>query len=85
MREFNSEMLAKLTSANESLKGTPNYYRYHMATCCKSAVNGKWFFVGHYIPHQTGVIRKAKGNTYIYTTGGDRYELNEAVKELLGI
>ena len=85
MREFTKEMLDKLTNANEAVKGTINYHWYHMASCFKSSVNGKWVFSGYYIPHKTGFIRKYKETLFIITENGERYELNDRVKELLGI
>lgn len=89
MKEFTKEMLAKITEANDKLRGTSEYWKFHMESYCKNE-KGRWFFVGHYIPfsHETGIIKTFKGNTYIITEGTSgvtRYLVNDAVKELLGI
>lgn len=83
MKEFTAEMLSALRDANESVKGTNRYGKYLMETDCKSE-KGRWFFVGHYIPHTTGTIKSFKGNTYIVTPE-ERYHVTDAVKELLNI
>ena len=84
MKEFTAEMLNALAEANNSVKGTKEYYKFDMATDCKRE-NGTWFFVGYYIPHTTGIIKTFKGNTYIITNGDHRYHVTDAVKNLLGI
>ena len=84
MKEFTTEMLNKLTEANNSVKGTREYTKFYMESTYKNE-NGRWFFVGYYIPHSTGIIKTFKGNTYIITPSGDRYHVTDEVKELLGI
>lgn len=84
MKEFTTEMLNALTEANNKMKGTSEYTRFHMETECKNE-KGKWFFVGHYTPYTTGVIKTFKGNTYIITNNDHRYHVTDAVKNLLGI
>ena len=56
MKEFTAEMLNALTEANNSVKGSTNYSKFYMQTECKNE-KGRWFFIGHYIPHNTGKIR----------------------------
>jgi hypothetical protein len=87
MKEFTEEMLNVLTEANDKMKGTSKYTKFHMATECKSE-SGRWFLVGYYTPHQTGIIKTFKENTYIITEdscGKTRYHVTDEVKELLGI
>lgn len=84
MKEFTAEMLKALTEANNSVKGSTNYSKFYMQTECKNE-KGRWFFVGNYIPHNTGKIRTFKDNTYIITESDERYLVSEEVKELLGI
>ena len=87
MKEFTTEMLAKLKEANNSVKGTNEYYKFEMTTDCKNE-KGKWFFVGYYIPYYTGIIKTFASNTYIVTKDGSgetRYHVTDEVKELLGI
>ena len=84
-KEFTKEMLDKIVKANESVRGTSNYYFYHMSCCFKSSTSGKWVFLGNYIPYQTGHFKKYRDNLYIITENGDRYELTERVRELIGV
>ena len=83
-KEFNKEMLEKLTAAKESVKGTLNYYWYDMPNEFKSEVNGRWNLIGYYIPRKTGYFRKYKDRVYIITEN-ERYLVTDRVKELLGI
>lgn len=93
MKEFTKEMLQTLTDANNSVKGTNEYYKYRMQNDYKR--NGNWQFITHTIPHKTGIIKTFKGKTYIITEGqmlnmvkgadAYRYHVNDAVKELLNI
>ena len=91
MKRFTAEMLNALIAANNSVKGTKEYYKFQMETDCKSE-KGTWFFVGFYIPHTTGIIKTFKGNTYIITcdqrffgNSDHRYHVTDEVKTLLGI
>ena len=84
MKEFTAEMLNALTEANNSVKGTREYTKFHMETTCKNE-KGRWFFIGYYIPSATGIIKTFKGNTYIITASGYRYHVTDEVKNLLGI
>ena len=87
MKEFTKEMLGKLMEANNSMKGTNNYTKYHMENEAKSE-NGRWFFIGHSIPYQTGIIKSFKESTYIITESSSckaRYRVTDEVKNLLGI
>lgn len=90
MKEFTKEMLQKLEAANEEVKGTCDYTKFHMP--CESKRNGRWHFICWTIPHTTGKIKTFKDKTYIITEHGissdkylGRYAVNEEVKELLGI
>lgn len=86
-REFTKEMLEKLTEANDEVKGTPYYYRYHMQ--CDAKTNGRWNYIGWYMPNKCGIIKTVKLTTYIVTEDSNgemlRYTVNLNVKELLGI
>lgn len=84
MIEFTEEMLTALKAANDPLKGTPEYYTYHMITECKDR-KGKWVFIDHYIPFTTGFIKEYRGKMYIITKDDRRYHVTDPVKQLLGI
>jgi hypothetical protein len=80
-------MLAALTVANNMVKGTTSYHKYYMEAEAKNDKH-RWFFLGHAVPSQTGIIKTYKGNTYIITessTSITRYHVTDKVKELLGI
>lgn len=87
MKEFTQEMLDKLTSANESVKGSVYYNTYRMQSSAKT--NGRWKFIGYGIPYTTGEIKTVKLTTYIITKtasfGECRWEVTINVRELLGI
>jgi hypothetical protein len=90
MKEFTKEMLDKLTAANDSVRGTSEYTKYHMQSDAKT--DGRWHFIGWSIPHSTGMIKTFKDKTYIITEFEgiteryfERYEVRDSVKELLGI
>lgn len=90
MKEFTNEMLQKLTAANDAVRGTADYTKYHMT--CDSKRDGRWRFICWTIPHTTGKIKTFKDKTYIIAeyVGVDeryleRFEVREEVKELLGI
>lgn len=79
--EFSNEMLQKLKSANNSVKGSLNYSKYYM-----QCYNGK-IFCGFGIPYTDGQIRLSRGKhakLCIYSNG-NRYILTDTVKVLLGI
>lgn len=86
-KEFTKEMLQTLIEADKKVQGTPEYTKYHMMYDYKE--DGRWHFVMWTIPHKTGFIKTFKGKTYIicegWNTEGNRYHVNDAVKELLGI
>lgn len=87
MKEFTQEMLDKLTEANNKMKGTSGYYKFHMLCEAKSE-SGRWFVISHSVPYQTGIIKSFKENTYIITENSyykERYHVTDVVKELLGI
>lgn len=91
------EQIEKIKQAAESVKGTLEYNKYSM--CCenKRTVNGKWTgwkYVGWGYPKRTSyTLKTVKGKTYMisneYEIFGekniDRYEVIDAIKELLGI
>jgi hypothetical protein len=86
MKEFTQEMLEKLQAANDAVKGTREYNTYYMQQEYKR--NGRWHFCYYTIPHMAGKIKTFKGSTYIITENAyvvERYAVNDAVKELLGI
>ena len=93
MKEFTAEMLNKLTEANDSVKGTSEYYKFHMSCSKKYDDDNRWKFIHCWgIPNTTGKIKTFKGNTYIITEHRTfwgnylvRYEVKDSVKELLGI
>ena len=89
--EFTTEMLNKLTEAKNSQGGC----RYSMDGVTKSINMSNLCastFEIYGIPETTGTIKKVRGNWYIYTSkvgrwgkSDDRYKVNEAVRELLGL
>lgn len=90
MKEFTKEMLEKLTAANDAVRGTADYIKYHMQFSSKH--DGRWKFICWAIPHTTGKIRTFKDKTYIICEYvgiceryPERFEVKEEVKELLGI
>ena len=90
MKEFTTEMLNTLHAANDATRGTADYLKYHMQ--CDFKHNGKWKFAGWTIPYTAGTIKTVRGKTYIiaeyvglYERHPERFEVNDAVKELLGI
>jgi hypothetical protein len=90
MKEFTKEMLEKLHAANNAVKGTSEYLKYHML--CDAKTNGRWHFLCWSIPYTTGTIKTVKDKTYIivqYTVINEsypqRYEVSRAVRELLDI
>ena len=92
MKEFTAEMLNKLTEANDSVKGTNEYYKFHMPCSKKFDDDRRWKHIAWTIPHTTGKIKTFKDSTYIMTEHRtcwgnylERYEVTDAVKELLGI
>lgn len=94
MKEFTKEMLKKLHDANDALRGTPDYMKYHMECYMKdrNANNARWKFYGWTIPHKEGVIKTIKGTTCIvcefsgmFAQYNERYFISDEVKELLGI
>lgn len=93
MKEFTAEMLTKLTEARNSVKGTSKYYKFDMPCYKKYDDDNRWKFINCWgIPITTGKIKTFKGQTYIITEHrcfwGDyleRFEVTDAVKELLGI
>lgn len=94
MKEFTNEMLNKLTEANNSVKGTNKYFKFHMSCSKKYDDDNRWKFIHCWgIPNTTGKIKTFKGQTHIIIEikdhfGGNalvRYEVTDAVKELLGI
>lgn len=90
MKEFTTEMLEKLSNAQESVRGTADYLKYHME--CDWKYNGSWRLQSWSIPRTTGKIKTFKGKTYIVTEYEGcferypvRHTVSEEVKELLGI
>lgn len=90
MKEFTAEMLNKLHDANETVRRTADYIKYHMQSDAKH--NGSWRFIGWSIPFTTGKIKTFKDKTYIVIEYEgiterypQRYRVSEEVKELLGI
>lgn len=90
MKEFTKDMQEKLWAANEAVKGTTEYTKYHMETAAQT--NGRWHFIGWYIPYTEGKIKTFKDKTYIvvecqcgYERYLERYTVRDSVKELLGI
>ena len=75
--------------ANEQMKGTKDYMKYHMEM--SSFINGKWVFIGWYVPsqYQQATIKKVKNNSYLiieHANGEkDRYVINKHVAIILGI
>lgn len=91
------EQVEKIKQAAETVKGTLKYNKYSMCCEIKRKSNGKWTgwkYVGWSYPKSISYNVKAiKEKMYMisneYEAFGDvimeRYEINDAVKELLGI
>ena len=91
------EQVEKIKQAAESVKGTMEYNKYSMCCEIKRKTHDKWTgwkYVGWSYPKLTSYIFKTvKGKIYMisneYESFGDRiierYEITEAVKELLEI
>lgn len=88
MKEFTPEMFEELHRAHNAVRGTQDYTKYLMQMDSKRT--GRWKFCMHTIPYMTGEIKTVRGKTYIVTTDfwdgtPQRFEVTEAVRELLGI
>ena len=76
--------LKPLQEANNQVKGTNEYNKYYMETYGKT--NGKWHFLGWYIPLQsTAIIKKYGEKNYLMVSDEERYLINESVSELLNL
>lgn len=90
-RKVELEKLNILYAANEKLKGTDNYIKYHMCYETKMP-NGSWAFCGWCVPSlnpdyiEDCYIKTFKSKEYLYIeyrNGPDRWTLKDSVKELL--
>lgn len=81
--------IQKLIEENDNLKGTKEYFKYHMECSCYT--NGRWHFVGWGIPYTCDcTIKKVKDNHYIMSGNKldnnlTRYKVSEEVNKLLEI
>lgn len=98
MRIITAEEIEKIRQANESMKGTDKYNKYHMCHSSKRTIDdkwGKWTYLGWDIPYRSipYFIKTIKDTTYImsekYNDFGEscieRYEVTDSVKELLNL
>ena len=89
--------LNKIKEANESVKGTLEYTKYHMWCTSKSKRNNKWTawnFLGRSIPKRTKYyIKMVKDKMYLISDEYkifdsiyvERYEVTDEIKKLLEI
>ena len=84
MKVITANQLQAIREASEKLKGSTNYSKYYMS-CEYKSDNGRWVFLGHYIPHTTTdcPIKKYRDTLYIMTSPTERYTITEDVLELL--
>lgn len=93
MKEFTAEMLQILIEADSKVKGTNEYYKFHMSCSKKYDDENRWKSICCWgIPNATGKIKTFKGNTYIIIEHSSwvgnylvRYEVTDRVKALLNI
>jgi hypothetical protein len=87
MREFTTEMLAKVEASNESVKGTCNYGAYYVPFEAKT--KGKWHFLGWGVANRTGVIKKINNTYYVYYKDGFdndyRFRLTDIYLDMLDL
>lgn len=86
MKVITAAQLEAIYKANEALKGTPQYCRYHMPYEYKQ--NGKWRFAGYGVPQRYEIgedkpIRTYHGNEYIMINTEKRYAVLKPVEELI--
>jgi len=85
--------IAKLHEANESVKGTHDWQKYHMPQYAKRSNGKSWFFVGCGIPYTDTVsIKTWKNEIYLVSDLGNegspdirKWTVSDEVKELLNL
>ncbi len=97
-RILTKEEIKKINDLNNSVKGTPEYAKYHMMQEFKYKKDGKWtrwIFAGHtgniYKKHL--FVKYIKDKIYLVTETFteldsdtvDRYEVTDTIKEVLGL
>lgn len=87
MKEFTKEMCDIIWSANDSVRGTSEYLKYHVQ--CDKKMKNYWKFTMWTIPTCPGFFKSVRGKLYIVSDEGwcgtYRYEVSEEIKKLLGI
>ena len=80
-----------LRNANDKLRGTNDYNRYHME-CTVRSESGKWLFCSWSAPRSNHLtVKTVRGVTYLYENDEFfpdcvyRYAVNDAVKKLLNL
>lgn len=85
-RVITKKQLETIVEAVENAKGTPGYNKYFM--CIEHKNNGKWSYVGWYLPYanEDCQIKKVKDEYYIMQNNNTRRVLlTPAVIELLNL
>lgn len=97
-RILTAEEIKKINDLNNSVKGTTEYTKYYMPQEFKYRKDGKWtrwIFAGHinHIYRKNLFVKTIKDKIYLvtetFTELGedtvDRYEVTDAIKEVLGL
>ena len=96
-KELTKDDLNLLREANESVRGTKEYYKYHMCHEYKKNKDGRWTGWKYFtwgIPYSLdeAIIKKVKDRVFIMskepcalTHDLDRWEVTESVNDLLHI
>jgi hypothetical protein len=95
-----SKVFSVWNEANDEVKGTLDYAKYHACMSYKVIGTNKWIFSGWYVPNYdpniiTVTIKKVRGVTYLIVDCTvhigypnfatiERYELNQNVLDLIG-
>lgn len=85
MKIITAAQLETIRKANDSVKGTSKYNKYYMPYQFKTT-GGKWTGGIWYVPqvNHDCIVKTFKGKKYIMINPETRYEMTEAVLELLG-
>ena len=97
-RILTTEEIKKINDLNNSVKGTTEYAKYYMTQEFKYKKDGKWtrwIYSGHinHIYRKNLFVKYVKDKIYLvtetFTELGedtvDRYEVTDAIKEVLGL
>lgn len=85
MKIITAEQIQMIIDANKRVAGTREYLKYHMEYHIKNE-NGRWKYYGNSYPavNHDCPVKTVKGVMYIIERPNVRYEMTDAVLELLG-